>query len=108
MNFTSNCDISALYSSMAKSQPLAMVTFADSKERPIPCELAGTTPSGKKVYLRESGQWTYFYTEINKTNVVLRFDDVNAEKYDPAFQPEVLKMMDSLRPLPKSSIVKGL
>lgn len=107
MNFTTNCDIAAIQFSMETSTSITGSSLQSSLDNYKKCNLVQTTPTGKKVYFNQNGQWTEFYTLIDHTNVVITFDDINTQKYDVTLLPDILKIIDSLQPLAASHLQKG-
>ncbi len=106
MNFTTNCDIVAIKTSMRWGTSIMQHDIDRSLESPQRCTPL-QTPNGNKVYFKVNGQWTNFYTNINQTNVIIEFDDINGKKFEPGTQDELLKVIDSLQPLDKQKLKDG-
>lgn len=107
MNFTDHCDISLILSTTLRNPKISEREVKRSLSRPTTCNLVATTVSGKKIYTEESGQWVWFYTQIGSTNIVFEFDRINGQEYDPSFQPEIIKIIDSLEILDKDKVKRG-
>lgn len=107
MDFTNNCDILAVWSSMGNGTTINAATIENSRNNPKMCNLIQITPSGKNVYLLEVGNSAFIYTQIDGTNIVIVFDEFYHNKYDPTQLPEILKIIDSLEPLDKSRLKMG-
>lgn len=108
MNFIDNCTIYRLWSSLEdEGATIRQDDIDQSLEHPQECNLIRTTPTGKKVYFNDDGQWVRFYVRLNQTNLIIDFDNINGRKYDPSHLEELLKIIDSLQPLDKSKIEEG-
>lgn len=107
VDFTRNCDITRLSNEMDSSSVVRQQNIEDSLENLSRCNVIHQTPAGNKVLFRGLGQWTTFYLQKDKTNIVIRFDDINAGKYSEAFLPEVIKIIDSLQPVSINRLQRG-
>lgn len=106
MDFVKNCDISSIWYAMEQGS-VKEQEIKRSQDNPQKCTIVHTTPEGKKVYFKTDGQWTKFYIQLNQTNLIIEFDDLNRRKYDPAQQGELFKVIDSLQPLDKVKLENG-
>jgi len=108
MNFVDNCTIYRLWFSLEdEGAAIRRNDIDQSLEHPQKCNLIQTTPTGKKVYFNDDGQWVRFYVKLNQTNLIIDFDNLNGRKYDPNHLDEILKIIDSLQPLNKSKLEDG-
>jgi hypothetical protein len=107
MNFSTNCTIYKLWFAMGDKSGLSQDDIDHSEEYPQRCNLVATTATGKRVYFNSDGQWTRFYVLLGKTNLIIDFDDINGRKYDPTQLNEIIKIIDSLRPLEKTQLKRG-
>lgn len=99
MDFTRNCDFTRVSHVMDSRTAVTQGEIEDSLENLSRCNVIHQTPTGTKVFYREGGQFTTFYLQNDNTNIVIKFDDVNAQKYSEALLPEVKKIIDSLQPV---------
>lgn len=107
MDFKNNCDISRLWYATGAPSGLTDDDIATSLDDLKKCNLLQTTESGVKIYLQRAGQWTYAYTQIDSTNIIIEFDDLNGRKYDASKEVELLRVISSLKPLGSSAIQMG-
>lgn len=108
MNFVDNCTIYRLWFSLEdEGAAITQDDINQSLERPQKCNLIHTTPTGKKVYFNDDGQWVRFYVKLNQTNLIIDFDNVNGRKYDSSHLDEILKIIDSFQLLDKSKLEDG-
>lgn len=107
MNFVDNCTIYQLWFSMEDGTSIGQRDIDHSLQYPQKCNLISVTPSGKRVYFQGDNQNTRFYVKLDETNFIIEFDDINTMKYDPNQRDEILKIIDSLRPLDKNQLEDG-
>lgn len=107
MDFTRNCDFMRVSHAMDSRTEVTQREIEDSLENLSRCNIIHETPAGTKVFYREAGQWTTFYLQNNNTNIVIKFDDINAGKYSDSLLPEIKKIIDSLQPVSLDKLQRG-
>lgn len=107
MNFTDNCDIHRLKSTMTTESGVKAGDIEASKSNLSKCALVATTDNGRKIYQWQRGQRALFYTEIGNTNIIFEFDRINKIAYQDSFLPEMVKIINSLEEAPKETIEYG-
>lgn len=108
MNFTDNCTIYQIWFAVNNDTSIKQRDIDADIQNPQACTLLSITPSGKKVYFVDDGDDVYFYVLLDRTNFMIHFYNVLQKNYNPNYRDEIVKIIDSLRPLKKADLQDGI
>lgn len=107
MDFTRNCDIINVASSMISESEVSQGVINKSLDNLSRCKVIHQTPAGTNVYAIGRKDFMTFYLQIDKTNIVIKFSGSRAHKYSNTLLPQLNKVIDSLQPITSDKLQRG-
>lgn len=99
-----NCDVNHIFFAIELGDGIGTNYHYPSVYPPCPTPVV--TPGGYTLYSTPAtrSQNHSFYLVRSDTIIALSFDSVNGMAYNPSFLPELIKMVDSLKPVGKTEL----
>jgi hypothetical protein len=110
MNFTTNCDVSIVWFAMAAGQSVSDFNLKQSLDNLTKCKVIGKTDAGQNIYKKGADdlQYAFYFMNAGGTNVVIQYDQEVKPRYDATFEQQIIKLLNSMKPLDKSKLIKGI
>lgn len=109
MNYTTNCDASAIWFAMTSGPTVRDFELNRSLDNLSRCKVLGKTAEGWSVYGEESAneQYRFYFLDANGTNIVMQYEPKRKPTYSESFEQDIIKIFNSMKPYNKSLLTKG-